>query len=208
MLFDLDGCLADSHPTIAAALEDALEELGYPHPGAERLRAMVGPPFRLAFSELFGVPPESEEVERAIVAYRSRYRVTLLRTTGFEGMPEALDELARAGVRLGVATSKPRPYAEQVLDVLGLRGRFDVVEGPALDGMENKTTTVERALAQLDGVYALVGDTSFDVRAALDHGLRAVGVLWGIGSRAELEAAGADVLVSAPPELPAVLLGE
>jgi phosphoglycolate phosphatase len=41
--------------------------------------------------------------------------------------------------------------------------------------------------------------------AARAHGLRAVGVAWGIGSREELEAAGADVIVASPDELAAAV---
>lgn len=47
----------------------------------------------------------------------------------------------------------------------------------------------------------MVGDRRHDVEGAHANGLRAVGVLWGSGSRAELEAAGADVLVASMPQL-------
>jgi phosphoglycolate phosphatase len=39
------------------------------------------------------------------------------------------------------------------------------------------------------------------------NGLRAVGVLWGYGSRSELEAAGADALVNTAGDLPGTLVG-
>ena len=51
----------------------------------------------------------------------------------------------------------------------------------------------------------MVGDRSFDVVAAHDNGVRAIGVTWGIGDRAELEAAGADVILERPAELLALL---
>jgi len=47
----------------------------------------------------------------------------------------------------------------------------------------------------------MIGDRSFDVLAAREHGLVAVGATWGIGSVDELTGAGADVLVSDPAEL-------
>jgi phosphoglycolate phosphatase len=53
----------------------------------------------------------------------------------------------------------------------------------------------------------MVGDRSFDMIAARAHGLRAVGVGWGIGSRAELEAAGAERIVASPADLPAAVGG-
>ena len=40
-----------------------------------------------------------------------------------------------------------------------------------------------------------------DIRTAKNGGLTGCGVLWGFRSREELEAAGADVIVSTPQEL-------
>ena len=56
----------------------------------------------------------------------------------------------------------------------------------------------------------MVGDRSFDIIAAHAHGLPAIGVTWGIGTREELRDAGADAIIDRPDELPAtaaVLLG-
>ncbi len=47
----------------------------------------------------------------------------------------------------------------------------------------------------------MVGDRSHDIIGAHANGLRAIGVLWGYGSREELEAAGADRLLATPDEL-------
>ena len=44
----------------------------------------------------------------------------------------------------------------------------------------------------------MVGDRSHDVIGAHANAMRAIGVLWGYGSRAELEAAGADALLDTP----------
>jgi phosphoglycolate phosphatase len=41
--------------------------------------------------------------------------------------------------------------------------------------------------------------------AATEHGILAVGVLWGIGSEAELRAAGADAIARTPADLVALL---
>jgi phosphoglycolate phosphatase len=48
----------------------------------------------------------------------------------------------------------------------------------------------------------MVGDRMHDVMGAHANNMRAIGVLWGYGGRAELEEAGADALASGPPELP------
>jgi phosphoglycolate phosphatase len=48
----------------------------------------------------------------------------------------------------------------------------------------------------------MVGDRSHDMVGARANSLRGVGVLWGYGSRGELETAGADTLVRTPAALP------
>jgi phosphoglycolate phosphatase len=47
----------------------------------------------------------------------------------------------------------------------------------------------------------MVGDRLHDIHAAKANGLRSIGVLWGYGGRAELEAAGADALAATPAEI-------
>jgi phosphoglycolate phosphatase len=47
----------------------------------------------------------------------------------------------------------------------------------------------------------MVGDRHHDVDAGKAHGLRTIGVLWGIGDVDELRGAGADDLVATPAEL-------
>ncbi len=178
-----------------------------PRPAAE-LEAMIGPPTRLAFGTLMGLPAEAPEVEACVADYRADYAVALRQTPAFPGVAEALDALA-PHVRLAVATSKPLPLAGPTLEAIGLRDRIEVVAGPALTGTAGKAETIAEAIAGLGPgarPLAMVGDRRHDVEGARAHGLLAVGVLWGIGDRAELEAAGADVLVAQPAELVPVLL--
>jgi phosphoglycolate phosphatase len=126
------------------------------------------------------------------------------------GVREALARLA-GKMPLVVATSKPRALAEPLLRSLGLREHFLQVVGPPLDAEnEPKPVTVGRALECLPDARdaAMIGDRRFDMIAAKAHGLIGIGVLWGIGSRAELEEAGADVIAARAEELPALLLGD
>ena len=48
----------------------------------------------------------------------------------------------------------------------------------------------------------MVGDRMHDIIGAQANSLRSIGVLWGYGSRTELEQAGADALARHPSELP------
>jgi phosphoglycolate phosphatase len=207
VLFDLDGVLADSRAAIAGCMNHALAAGGHAVQPQADLHRFIGPPLPLAFAELVGEPVDSAAVAACIASYRERYATaSLTDTVVMPGIAGALAGLAEAH-RLGVATSKPRAFAEPLLEALGLRPFFAAVAGPELSTpVEDKTTTVGAALRALGATGgAMVGDTSFDMVAAHAHGLRAVGVTWGIGSEEELRAAGADVLVHEPAALAAAL---
>ncbi|HWT94118.1 MAG TPA: HAD hydrolase-like protein [Solirubrobacteraceae bacterium] len=211
VLFDLDGCLVDSRRAITTSTNATLKALGLPERAPEELYRYIGPPTHEAFEDMVG----PELVDRAVELYRARAREHAAgESEVFEGIPAAMEELRRAGIPLSVATSKPEPLAVPLLEALELAPYFDAITGSRIDARnEPKRETLGRALdllpalAEGDGPRVLVGDRRHDVEAAQAHGVRSVGVLWGIGSEEELRTAGADVLVAAPADLPPLLLG-
>jgi phosphoglycolate phosphatase len=52
----------------------------------------------------------------------------------------------------------------------------------------------------------MIGDRHHDIEAGVNVGTNAMGVLWGFGSREELQSAGAHVVAQDPEELVRVLL--
>ena len=203
VLFDLDGVIVDSRQAFANSVNHALAVNGLAERDAAELHRFIGPPLHGTFRELAG-----DLADACVASYREHYlRTSAQETIVFAGMREALAHLG-AQVPLAVATSKAAALAEPLLEALGLREYFAVLAGPSLEAeAEAKTVTLGRALAALDGGASpvMVGDRLYDIVAAHDHGLAAVGVLWGIGDEAELREAGADVIVHAPGELAAAL---
>jgi len=201
LLFDLDGVLVDSRAAFLNSVNFAIDQLGWAPRTSEELLPCIGPPLEVGFSELLGTTSEDPRVPALIAAYRNRYTtVSLTDTTVTPGMPEAL---ARLNGTKAVATSKPHRFAEPLLTALGLREHFTVVAGPRLDqGGETKAQTITSALEQLGATEAImVGDRRFDVEGAHANGIPCIGVTWGIGSREELERAGADAIIDDPLEL-------
>jgi phosphoglycolate phosphatase len=203
-LFDLDGVLVDSRAAFATCVNGALRSHGLPERPDAELHAFIGPPLHETFARL--VNPAL--VQPCVDSYRARYRASAAAMTRvMPGVGGALERLA-CEMPLVVATSKARVLAEPLLAALGIRDHFVDVVGPSLDvENETKAVTVGRALAYVPDARdaVMIGDRRFDVIAAKAHGLRSVGVLWGIGSRAELAEAGADALVARADELPALL---
>ncbi len=204
--FDLDGVIADSSVAIPEGINVGLAAVGLgPLPAAE-LRRYIGPPLLDSFAqmlELAGLDPAGASA--CIEAYRAFYPEAAARLTlVYPGVVSMLDLLGESH-RLAVVTSKPATFALPILTGLGLSERFEVVEAPELDELlEPKTETLRRALIRLGSArdsVIMVGDRHHDIEAGLANGAVTIGVLWGFGSRDELEGAGAHHLVEAPAEL-------
>ncbi|HET7652516.1 MAG TPA: HAD hydrolase-like protein [Acidimicrobiales bacterium] len=206
VLFDLDGCLIDSRAGILASVHVAMSACGLaPMPDAE-LEWLIGPPLRTGFAELCRrVGRDDASLAQALLdAYRADYHDTMLDHTPLVSGVESLVRALSASRPVGVVTSKPRVLALEILEHHGLVEVFSVVEGPTFDEAdEPKVDTLGRALVELDGLTAstMVGDRHHDIEAGRAHGLRTIGVTWGIGSAAELGEAGADTIVSSVDEL-------
>ena len=134
-----------------------------------------------------------------------------LRVTDEESANALLDTLASSGYTLCVATSKPRVFAERILDHFGIAPYFSFVGGTGLDGsLPTKADVIAHVLAGSNitdrGTALMIGDRKYDILGAKTVGIDSAGVLYGYGDRAELEAAGADYILPAIPDLEELLL--
>jgi phosphoglycolate phosphatase len=209
LLVDLDGTLTDNFTGIARSIRHALLALGAPAPPEAALRACVGPPLRASFARLLATD-DPARIEAAIGHYRVRYGdVGWQENVVYPGIAEAVAGLAAAGARLFLCTSKPQPFAERIVERFGFVPHLAGVYGADLAGtLDDKAKLVAHLLgreALAAGDCVMIGDREHDVLAARANGVRAIGVLWGYGSRAELEAAGAHAVVATPAGLPAAV---
>jgi phosphoglycolate phosphatase len=207
-LFDFDGVIIDSRRPVREALNGALVAHGFAeHPPAE-LDRFIGPPTTESFARLTGKPESSEIVATLTETYHRLYAdVYLEQTTIVPGIEEVLNALA---LPLALATAKESQFVAPLLHKFGFDALFRAVSAATNPDPgaphERKATIVERALRELGAQHAvMIGDRSHDVEAAHENGLRAIGVTWGIGDRAELAGAGADAIAERPSELSGIL---
>jgi phosphoglycolate phosphatase len=209
-LLDLDGTLIDSQPGILSSCRAALRALGHvPEPTMD-LSAIIGPPVDDVMRLLLE-PYGDNRVAEAVAAYRADYGQNgLFKSLPYSGIAEALEGMRRSGARLYLATSKRTSFAVRILEHLGLAAFFDGIYGSeagrALDHKPELISHVIERHALTQSHCVMVGDRQYDVTGAHANKMRALGVLWGYGSRDELEAAGADDIVSEPESLPAAAL--
>jgi len=207
LFFDLDGTLTDPKVGIVRCIGHALDALGVPVPADDDLLWCIGPPLRTSFAQMLG---GETRVEQAIQLYRERFStIGMFENAVYDGVPELLGTLNDRGHRLFVATSKPHVYAAQILDHFELSGFFERVFGAELDGVRaDKTDLLAYAIRETKvqpETAWMIGDRKHDIIGARANAVNAVGVLYGYGSRDELEQADAHALVARPSELVQVL---
>ena len=207
VLFDFDGTVFDTVEGITKSIQYALRKHGR-DAALEDLRCFAGPPLVDKFMEVYGVT--REEAEQLVTDFRERYvPIGVYESSPFPGIRELLEALRAAGKKVAVATSKPQPLAELLLERAGLRELFDVVVGSG-GGVNNdaKWQIVTRAM-ELCGAKpencVLVGDTKYDVEGARKCGIPCIGVRWGYAAEGELEAAGAVMVAETPGEIDFIL---
>lgn len=204
-LFDLDGTLTDPGLGITNSVAYALEKYHIKVEDRRELYPFIGPPLWRSFSEFYGF--DEEKTKEAVGFYREYFSEKgLFENEVYEGIPEVLSQLKQAGKKLLVATSKPEEFTNRILEHFGLAEYFDFVAGATMDETRNeKADIIAYALEQIADAdkskIVMVGDRKFDILGARENGIDSIGVLYGYGSRAELEEAQATYIVEKPEEL-------
>lgn len=212
VLFDLDGTITDSEPGIIACVQHALRQFGIEVENPNTLRPFIGPPLRDSFRDYFQMTPE--EAEQATEFYRQRYApIGKFECSVYPGIPELLRRLHETGRTVILATSKPEGFAREILEHFDLAQYFDLIGGATLDGSRDTKEAVLQYILDSGRVpdrqdAVMVGDTKFDMIGAAAFSLPAVGVLYGFGSRQELEENGALFLARDAAELERYLFEE
>ena len=204
ILFDLDGTLTDSGLGITKAVQYALGQMGYAVPPRESLFSFIGPPLHKSFQKHYGMDEDtSREAVRQFRAYYNQMG-GILENEVYEGIRELLAELKQAGKRLVIATSKPQAAAELVMRHFGLDEFVPEIIGGTDDPRRNTKGKVIACCLREYGVdpmtAVMVGDREHDIHGAAENGIPAIGITWGYGDRAELEAAGAKAVFDTPEE--------
>jgi phosphoglycolate phosphatase len=117
---------------------------------------------------------------------------------------EALDALAERGCKLAVITNKIEVYSRKLLDALDMTGRFEVILGGDTLGpgrAKPAPDMIDTAILMCGGGrFAMVGDSSYDIRAARNAMVPAVAVSFGYNDRPATEL-GADAVIGHFSEL-------
>jgi phosphoglycolate phosphatase len=185
IIFDLDGTLIDSAPSILAGFEHVLKVNGI-EPLIPLTSSVIGPPLIPTLRMLGGVHDEAMLLQMA-EQFKDFYDIeACLLCQPYDAVDGGLKKLVEVGYELHIATNKRYIPTRNILKCLGWDGLFTSVYTLDKDGasFNSKSVMIENQLKDFglsadQAVY--VGDRSEDMEAAQNNQLNFVGVSWGYG---------------------------
>lgn len=210
VVFDFDGTLCDTGVGVKKSAKYALDAFGIKAPEWEELDFFIGPPLLVTFQERFN--QSVTDAEKLVKKYRERYtNIGLYESEFYNGIPQLIKDLKSQSFKLGIASSKPINYVEELLIKADLQTYFDYISAVSFNAdCESKQSILERCLNEL-GVEPndaiMVGDRFYDMDGARGAGVDSVGVLWGFGSKFELIESGATYVVDKIQDIESIALG-
>jgi HAD superfamily hydrolase (TIGR01549 family) len=193
VILDIDGTLVDTNYQHAIAWHRALRAHGYVVQVWE-IHRHIGMGGDQLVAALIGEEGERSDGEAIREAEGEAYGELIGEVQAMHGATELLEELREDGAKAILASSAKDEEVEHYLDLLDAR---DLVEGwtTAADVERTKPhpALIHAAIEKVegDGPAVMVGDSTWDVKAADAAGVPTLAVLTGGFSEAELREAGA-----------------
>jgi phosphoglycolate phosphatase len=190
LVFDWDGTLIDSAPTIVACIQAACRDLGLTVPDEARASHVIGLGLKDALAYAIpGLP--ADDYARVVESYRRHFLARDPEIPLFPGAQAMLAGLKARGHTLAIATGKSRAGLTRALNNTGLRPLFaasrcadECASKPAPDMlcelMEELETNAVNTL--------MIGDTVHDLHMAAHAGVQAVAVSHGAHPKSDLAA--------------------
>ena len=207
LIYDLDGTLADTLPSLCQAINMTMDHYGAPLRTCEDVRLAIGNGARMLVKRLLpdALSNHEDKVTEALLYYNARYAETYTAADCYDGIQDAVTALCRRGYTSAVLSNKPDKYTVALCRILFPENTFALTQGQQ-EGVPTKPDpTAPLSIAARLGVRpeecAFIGDSEVDIRTAKNAGMMSVGCAWGYRSADDLRAEGADAVIDTPDQL-------
>ena len=189
LLFDLDGTLIDSAPSIVFAINDVFDDAGYAPVEANVVKPLLaGDAMKLVGALIAQQGREISDDENAVLTQRflETYKANPARAAVlYPGAISVLQHFRETGRRMAICTNKPTITADPVMQAFELGGYFDaVVCGDQTAFKKPDGRHVLETIAAIEGDVArtvMIGDSGNDIYAAHNAGVTSVWASFGYG---------------------------
>ncbi len=202
-VFDLDGTLCDTAPDLVSALNRVLAEEGLPQADFTQARAYVGHGARVLIERAHaahGMTLDNDQAVTLTERFVEHYAAHIADdTVAFPHVLDAMDVMETNGWHFAICTNKRESLARQLLETMGLSGRFDAIcGGDTFDVRKPDGGHILQTIAQAGGnptAALMIGDSAPDVLAAQDAKVPVVAVDFGY-SQGPVEALNPTAIIS------------
>jgi phosphoglycolate phosphatase len=208
-IFDLDGTLIDSGRDIAISTNAMLREMGRPEVDEKTVNSYIGNGVGALVRRALGESSLESEFEAGVAFFIRYYRAhSLEHTRLYPGVREALNELRDSDHKLAVLTNKPVRISHDILQGLGVADYFfRIYGGDSLEAKKPNPVGIARLMEEAGAQpneTTMIGDSDVDILTAINAGVQACGVRWGLKPES-LGYPCPDLLVDSPNQLTARL---
>jgi phosphoglycolate phosphatase len=189
ILFDLDGTLTDPFLGITNSWKYTLRKLNI-EIDQDILKTFIGPPLEKTFSEYFKFNKENTEIGKKY--YREYFSEKgLYENTLYDEIEKILKELNTRNKVCILATSKPIFFAERIIKYFNIDIYLKYAVGGNLEGTFVEKEDIIKYIIEKYNLKKpetiMVGDKKYDIIGVNKNGIKSIGVLYGYGSKEELE---------------------
>ncbi|WP_373232206.1 HAD family hydrolase [Cohnella sp.] len=179
-IFDMDGVIIDSEPLHFEVDIQTMSYLGaqITKEQLERFVGMTNPEMWALIKEEYGVTQTVSE----IIEYQLSAKIRSLRELviePIEGIKELIHEIKNRNLPIGIASSSPRVFIEEVLEKFHIRHYFDCVVSGEEVNQGKPAPDVYLEAAKLLGVNPLhcivIEDSRNGIKAAKAAGMKCIG---------------------------------
>ncbi|HWH94246.1 MAG TPA: HAD family hydrolase [Baekduia sp.] len=201
-ILDIDGTLIDTNYHHAVAWFRAFRQHGHVVP-LWQIHRHIGMGGDKVVASLLSDEVEEREGDDIRAAEKALYSVFIEEVEPLRGARALIEELHDRGRRVVLASSAKADEVDHYLDLLDARSLADGWTTSAdVEQTKPAPDLVLAALEQLDGAPAImIGDSTWDCRAAEAAGIPSIAVLTGGFSEEELREAGAAAVFRSIDEL-------
>lgn len=193
VIFDIDGTLLASNEAHARSWVETFNEAGYPV-SLEIVRSMIGMGGDKLLPAATGIAPDSELGQEFFQRRATRFKRDYLPHLGpTPGARELVQRVKDDGLAVIVATSASGDEIDELLDAAGVADLIEVATSSS-DAEDSKPdpdivlAAVRRSGLKPDELIML-GDTPYDVQAAIGAHVPLIGLLCGGWTKEELSGA-------------------
>ena len=193
VIFDVDGTLVDSNDQHARAWVEALAEYGHKLP-FEKVRPLIGMGGDKVLPILIGIsadePKGKKIAERRDALFADKY---LPQVRPLPGARDLLLRLKAGGLKLAVASSSAKDLLKRLLNIVGAPEVWEKTS--SADDADNSKPDPDIVHAALQGLgekpdaVVMIGDTPYDVEAALRAKVKPIAFRSGGWTDADLKGA-------------------